>query len=210
MPQEKLRRDDVPELGELDLALFRELGMDGRTSHADLAKAVGWSESTVRRQMDQLRESGTLLYDLELDLAAFGFRASTWLWLSVPPSELAATGAAFGEFPEVAYAAAVTGAFNLLACAVCRDEEEFYDFLTTRVGSLRAVEPSRDLPDHPHSEAILDGACRRITSRPSLVLPMIIWCQVTLSTNMFIYRPRRLGGGPLAGQGNSQSERSGP
>jgi DNA-binding Lrp family transcriptional regulator len=97
-------------LGELDLALFRELGMDGRTSHADLAKAVGWSESTVRRQMDQLRESGALLYDLELDLPAFGFRAPTWLWLSVPPSELAATGAAFGEF------------------------------LTTRVGSLRAVD----------------------------------------------------------------------
>ena len=140
MPEEKLRRDDMLELGELDLALFRELGMDGRTSHADLAKAVGWSESTVRRQMDQLRESGTLLYDLELDLPAFGFRAPTWLWLSVPPSELAATGAAFGEFPEVAYAAAVTGAFNLLACAVCRDEEEFYDFLTTRVGSLRAVD----------------------------------------------------------------------
>ena len=140
VPEEKLRRDDMLELGELDLALFRELGMDGRTSHADLAKAVGWSESTVRRQMDQLRESGTLLYDLELDLPAFGFRAPTWLWLSVPPSELAATGAAFGEFPEVAYAAAVTGAFNLLACAVCRDEEEFYDFLTTRVGSLRAVD----------------------------------------------------------------------
>ena len=40
----------------------------------------------------------------------------------------------------MAYAAAVTGAFKLLACAVCRDEEEFYDFLTTRVGSLRAVD----------------------------------------------------------------------
>lgn len=140
VPVEKLRRDDTLEPGELDLALFRELGMDGRTSHADLAKAVGWSESTVRRQMDQLRESGALLYDLELDLPAFGFRAPTWLWLSVPPSELTATGAAFGEFPEAAYAAAVTGAFNLLACAVCRDEEEFYDFLTTRVGSLRAVD----------------------------------------------------------------------
>ena len=113
VPVEKLRRDDMLELGELDLALFRELGMDGRASHADLAKAAGSSESTVRRQMDQLRESGTLLYDLELDLPAFGFRAPTWLWLSVPPSELAATGAAFGEFPEVAYAAAVTGAFNL-------------------------------------------------------------------------------------------------
>jgi DNA-binding Lrp family transcriptional regulator len=133
-------RDEMLEIGELDLALFRQLGMEGRTSHADLAKTTGWSESTIRRRMDQLRESGTLYYDLELDMPAFGYHAQTWLWLSVPPSELAATGKAFGEFPEVAYAAAVTGAFNLLACAVCHDEEEFYDFLTTRVGSLRALD----------------------------------------------------------------------
>lgn len=133
-------REEMLELGELDLALFRELGMEGRTSHADLAKAIGWSESTIGRRMDQLRESGTLYYDLELDMPAFGYHAQTWLWLSVPPSELAATGKAFGEFPEVAYAAATTGAFNLMACAVCHDEEEFYDFLTTRVGSLRAVD----------------------------------------------------------------------
>jgi DNA-binding Lrp family transcriptional regulator len=133
-------REEMVELGDLDLALLRELGMDGRASHADLAKAVGWSESTVRRRMDQLRESGMLHYDLEIDLPTFGLNAPTWLWLSVPPSELAATGAAFGEFSEVAYAAATTGAFNLLVCAACRDEEHFYEFLTSRVGSLRSVD----------------------------------------------------------------------
>ena len=52
----------------------------------------------------------------------------------------AATGAAFAGFPEVVWAAAVTGAFNLLVSAVCRDEEAFYDFLTSRVGSLRSVD----------------------------------------------------------------------
>jgi DNA-binding Lrp family transcriptional regulator len=133
-------KEEMVELGELDLALLRELGMDGRTSHADVAKAAGWSESTVRRRMDQLRESGMLYYDLELDLPAFGFHAPTWLWLSVRPSELAATGAAFAGFPEVAWAAAVTGAFNLLVCAVCRDEEALYEFLTSRVGALRSVD----------------------------------------------------------------------
>jgi DNA-binding Lrp family transcriptional regulator len=133
-------REELLEIGELDLALFRELGVDGRMSHAEVAKAVGWSESTVRRRMEQLRDAGMLYYDLELDIPAFGFHASTWLWLSVPPSELAATGAAFGKFSEVAYAAATTGAFNLLVCAACRDEEEFYEFLTARVGSLRSVE----------------------------------------------------------------------
>lgn len=131
---------ELLELTDLDMALFRELGTDGRMSHADVSKAVGWSQSSVRRRMEQLHDTGMLFYDLELDLPAFGLRAPTWLWLSVPPSELASVGEAFGKFPEVAYAAAITGAFNLLVVVACRDEEAFYEFLTERVGALPGVE----------------------------------------------------------------------
>jgi len=127
------------ELGELDFALFDALGVDGRASHAELAADTGWSESTVRRRMEQLRDAGVLYFDLELDIPAFGFRSPTWLWLSVPPSELAATGEALAKFPEVAYAAATTGPANLVVCAVCRDETEFYEFLTGKVGVLPGV-----------------------------------------------------------------------
>lgn len=127
------------ELGELDFALFDALGLDGRASHADLATVTGWSESSVRRRMDQLRETGVLYFDLELDMAAFGFRAPTWLWLSVSPSDLAATGEALAKFPEVAYAAATTGPANLAVCAVCRNETDFYEFLTGKVGVLPGV-----------------------------------------------------------------------
>jgi DNA-binding Lrp family transcriptional regulator len=127
------------ELGELDFALFDALGVDGRASHAEIAAVTGWSESTVRRRMEQLRDTGVLYFDLELDIPAFGFRSPTWLWLSVPPSELAATGEALAKFPEVAYAAATTGPANLVACVVCRDETEFYEFLTGRVGVLPGV-----------------------------------------------------------------------
>lgn len=127
------------ELGDLDVALFGALGADGRASHAELATVTGWSESAVRRRMEQLREAGLLYFDLELDMATFGFRAPTWLWLSVPPSELVATGEALAKFPEVAYAAATTGPANLVACAVCRDETGFYEFLTGKVGVLPGV-----------------------------------------------------------------------
>jgi DNA-binding Lrp family transcriptional regulator len=127
------------ELGELDFALFDALGVDGRASHAELAAVTGWSESTVRRRMDQLRDAGVLYFDLELDMPVFGFRSPTWLWLSMPPSELAATGAALAKFPEVAYAAATTGPANLVVCAVCRDETEFYEFLTGKVGVLPGI-----------------------------------------------------------------------
>jgi DNA-binding Lrp family transcriptional regulator len=128
------------EAGELDAALFQALAVDGRTSYAELAAATGWSETRVRRRMDQLRDAGALYFDLEGDWAAFGFRASAWLWMSVPLSHLASVGTALAKFPEVAYATATTGPANLAACVICRDEAELYEFLTAKAGSLPGVE----------------------------------------------------------------------
>jgi DNA-binding Lrp family transcriptional regulator len=134
------------ELGDLDLALFDALAFDGRAPYADLAVATGWSETTVRRRVDQLRDAGVLSFDLELDMPTFGFRATAWLWLSVPPSHLAAVGQAVAKFPEVAYAIATTGPANLAAVAVCRDEAELYRFLTEKIGALPGVERVETAP----------------------------------------------------------------
>jgi DNA-binding Lrp family transcriptional regulator len=139
-------REGHVELSELDFALFDALGVDGRASHAELAATTGWSESTVRRRMDQLRAVGVLYFDVELDMPVFGFRSATWLWLSVPPADLAAAGAALAKFPEVAYAAATTGAANLAACVICRDETEFYEFLTAKAATLPGVQHVETAP----------------------------------------------------------------
>jgi DNA-binding Lrp family transcriptional regulator len=134
------------ELGHLDDALFDALALDGRAPYADLAAATGWSETTVRRRVDQLRDAGALYFDLEADMPTFGFRSTVWMWLSVPPSHLAAVGTALAKFPEVAYAAATTGPANLAVCAVCRSQEELYEFLTNKVGALPGVERVETAP----------------------------------------------------------------
>jgi DNA-binding Lrp family transcriptional regulator len=134
------------ELGELDDALFGALAVDGRAPYADLAAATGWSETSVRRRVDQLRDAGALYFDLEADMPTFGFRSTAWLFLAVPPSHLAAVGTALAKFPEVAYAAATTGPANLAACVVCRSQEEFYEFLTDKVGALPGVERVETAP----------------------------------------------------------------
>ncbi len=133
-------RGVTAEPSDLDAALLSALAVDGRTPYADLAAATGWSETTVRRRVEQLRESGALYFDLELDMPTFGFRSAAWLWMWVPPSHLAEVGAALAKFPEVAYAVATTGPANLAACAVCRDAESLYEFLTAKVGPLPGVE----------------------------------------------------------------------
>ena len=127
-------------------ALFAALALDGRAPYADIAAASSYSETTVRRRMDQLRDQGVLYFDLEMDMPSFGFRSSAWLWLSVPPSHLADAGTALAKFPEVAYVTATTGPANLAACVVCTDEESLYEFLTAKVGALPGVERVETAP----------------------------------------------------------------
>ncbi len=52
-----------------DEPLLAELARDGRASHAALAAAIHWHESTVRRRIDELRRSGLLHFEVDIDTA---------------------------------------------------------------------------------------------------------------------------------------------
>jgi DNA-binding Lrp family transcriptional regulator len=130
---------EPPRLDEKDRVLINTLMMDGRTGYPALAAATGWSESTTRRRLEHLHDTGALFFDVDTDPRALGFAVQARLWMSVPPSELAAVGHALAGHPETAFAAATTGPTNLTASVVCRDARAFYTYLTERLGALRAV-----------------------------------------------------------------------
>jgi DNA-binding Lrp family transcriptional regulator len=75
-------------VGPGDEPLLAELARDGRASHAALAAAIHWHESTVRRRMDELRQAGLLVFEIDLDDRALGSNVPAMFWLSVEPSRL--------------------------------------------------------------------------------------------------------------------------
>jgi DNA-binding Lrp family transcriptional regulator len=123
-----------------DAPLLEALAWDGRLSYAELAATTGWPESTTRRRMQELFESGSLYTDVEIDPERYGFRAPVLLWLTVSPSRLAAVGAELREHEEIVFAAATTGPTNLQALVVCRDMPDFYRYLSEKLGMLDGVE----------------------------------------------------------------------
>ncbi|GGN41397.1 AsnC family transcriptional regulator [Actinoplanes campanulatus] len=133
-------------LSPADGALLEALVRDGRAGYTELAAATGWPESTVRRRMRELRRSGALYYDVEVRPQVFGFSAPVMLWLTVAPARLAAVGAALAGHEEVVFAAATTGATNLMATVVCRDMAAFYRYLTERVSGLDGVDRVESAP----------------------------------------------------------------
>ncbi|MET9292203.1 AsnC family transcriptional regulator [Streptomyces sp. NPDC003077] len=135
-----------PALSPADGRLLDVLAQDGRTGFAELAGATGWSQSTVRRRMAELRASGVLYYDVDCDSRIFGMGVMVALWLSVAPADLAEAGEALAAHPEVAFACATTGPNNLFASLVCPDVRSLYTYLTTRVAALPGVRHMESSP----------------------------------------------------------------
>jgi DNA-binding Lrp family transcriptional regulator len=127
------------EMREGDDALFATLAADGRAGYQELSAATGWSESTVRRRLEHLREMRALFFDVEIDAALLGYEVQVMIWLAVPPAEMTAVAEELSHHAEIVFTAATSGRSNLVAIAVCRDFDAFYDYLSARIGALRTV-----------------------------------------------------------------------
>ncbi|MEV6872988.1 Lrp/AsnC family transcriptional regulator [Amycolatopsis sp. NPDC051128] len=138
--------DAEASLGPEDRPLFDLLSRDGRASHAELAAATGWSESTVRRRLTALRRAGVLTFLVDIPPAALGFAAEARLWISVRPSELTAVASAMAGHPEVSLVAQTTGPTNLLAAINCRDAVDLARYLSERIASLDAIHSLETAP----------------------------------------------------------------
>lgn len=129
-----------------DEQLLGALHRDGRATYAELAAATGLSEPTARRRVNQLRGSGILYLDIDLDSTVLGYHAEAILWLSVRPAHVVTVAGALAQHPEVALVAITTGPTNLLAKVVCRDVDALYAYLTERVATIEAIERLETAP----------------------------------------------------------------
>ncbi|MGW5742029.1 Lrp/AsnC family transcriptional regulator [Amycolatopsis sp. NPDC003861] len=142
---ERLRPAPVPHrpgpirLDDGDRKLLAALATDGRAEVERLATATGWSPTTVRRRMTELRERGVLYLDIDVDGSMFGVGPRTLLWLSVAPTNLEEVGTALAGHPEIAFAAATTGPTNVCASVACANQQELYRYLTGRLARLTAI-----------------------------------------------------------------------
>lgn len=148
---ERLRVDDsfVAQpfaLTDEDRALVAQLARDGRMGYRELAAATGWSQTTVRRRVSELRQSRMLYFDVDFDATLLGLRTSASLWLSVAPSRLVAAGEELAAHPEADFVAATTGPSNLYASVLCRDPQALYAYLTGPIAALPGLSTVESAP----------------------------------------------------------------
>ncbi len=129
-----------------DERLLDALATDGRATNAHLAGTLGWHESTIRHRIAELRRTGILTFNVDVDPTAYGMDAHAMLWASVEPAQLDAVGAAMSQHTEVPFVSATTGPTNLVATVACTDTEHLHAYLTQRLPSLPGVSALETTP----------------------------------------------------------------
>jgi Lrp/AsnC family transcriptional regulator for asnA, asnC and gidA len=115
---------------ELDYAILAYLQKDGRKSFTEIATELNIATNTVRNRVTRLREENIIKIIARVHPYYAGFDAFADVRVSVEPSNLIESVAEkISVFPEVSFVAMLSGDYDLILEAMCRDNQHLTDFL---------------------------------------------------------------------------------
>ena len=132
-------RDRAPhQLDEVSKKIIEQLQEDGRRPYAAIGKAVGLSEAAVRQRVQRLLESGVVQIVAVTDPLQVGFSRQAMIGIRVE-GDLNAVADRLAEMPDVDYVVITAGSFDLLAEAVCEDDDDLLDLISHRIRAINGV-----------------------------------------------------------------------
>ena len=126
-------------LDEYDRAILRELQVDGRMPVANLARAVGLSETGTRNRLQKMLQSGAfrIVAVGEPHLLGIDVEAMLGVVLKGDPRVAAK---AFCEIPAVMNVMISAGRFQLMVEVICKNNYELEQLLTDQIRPIEGVE----------------------------------------------------------------------
>ncbi|MFF3335205.1 AsnC family transcriptional regulator [Streptomyces sp. NPDC002888] len=121
---------------QVDRDILAALEDDARAPAAAVAARTGHPDSTVRRRIARLVDTGRLRTQVVVDPKRLGLSIDANVLMRVAPDRLDAVGRTLGSHPAVHGAFATTGAANLQAAVWVRDLDHLYRFITRDLGGL--------------------------------------------------------------------------
>ena len=124
----------------MDLSIVKLLQYDGRMSFMQIAERLGVSESTVRRRIRLLSESGKLQVVGIVEPQELGWNEAAMIGIRVSPKLLQSATEEIAQLSEVSYLFQAAGEFDLFAEVYCRDKDHFLSFLYNQLQQISGVE----------------------------------------------------------------------
>ncbi len=126
-------------VNDTDRAIIRLLQGNARMSYAELSRATGTPESTVRRRMDRLQQRGVIEFAMIAEPGKLGYDLRAMIGLKVDLHRLSEIADQLRAMNEVTFAAFLTGNFDIMIHVVVESQEDLVGLLTEKLSKIDGV-----------------------------------------------------------------------
>jgi Lrp/AsnC family transcriptional regulator for asnA, asnC and gidA len=141
----EIRRTGSPRHGgggrvdEVDREIIRLLQHDGRSSNTEIGRALGLTETTIRKRISRLVGEGLVNIVAVPTPEAVGMTTSAIIGISVQLADLHRISDLLVACPEVRYVGLSTGRYDVMIEAFFDDHEHLLEFISTKLGGMPGV-----------------------------------------------------------------------
>ena len=129
-------------LDEIDHQIIAILQQDGRVPFAQIAEQLNVSAGMIRLRYNRLAEMGVLRVVAITNPLRMGYQTMAMIGIKADGKNLLEIADKIAALDEVIYLIVVSGAYDILAEIVCRDQKHLLQFITERLYKIEGVRES--------------------------------------------------------------------
>ena len=131
------------ELDEIDRQIISILQQDGRVPFAHIAEQLKVSAGMIRIRYNRLAEMGVLRVVAITNPLRMGYQTMALIGIKADGKTLMEIADKIAALDEVIYLIVVSGAYDIIAEIVCRDQSHLLQFLTEQLYKIEGVRESK-------------------------------------------------------------------
>ena len=129
-------------LDEIDHQIIAILQQDGRVPFAQIAEQLNVSAGMIRLRYNRLAAMGVLRVVAITNPLRMGYQTMAMIGIKADGKNLLEIADKIAALDEVIYLIVVSGAYDILAEIVCRDQKHLLQFITERLYKIEGVRES--------------------------------------------------------------------
>src|SRR5689334_5017142 len=127
------------QLDETDLNVLELLQENGRRPNADIARALGLAESTVRKRIDRMQQAGVFRTVIVPDFAVLGLDGHIIIGVHAELGAAPAIAERLAALQEVRLVVLTTGAFDLVVELFLPSLNDFLAFIQDELAHIPGI-----------------------------------------------------------------------
>jgi len=132
-------KPEIRPVDDVDREIIRLLQRDGRSSNTEIGRALGLTETTIRKRIARLVSEDLVSVVAVPTPKAVGLTTSAIIGISVQLQAIHSVSEQLVAQPEVRYVGVSTGRYDLIVEAFFSDHEHLLDFVSTTLGGMSGI-----------------------------------------------------------------------